>query len=152
MSGKIYCSHCVFLSACSGGKTYAGLIGIFPSADPLPLDEKRSGTKLAWGSRQRRLPRLVKCRRFPTVCSRKYTQLTPLTLSIPLTIPKLTPDGIASLTWVCENFEVSLHSTPVPVTHPSGSPPMSLRHREGRQRKRWRVDSVSFRPLENACT
>ena len=64
------------------------------------------------GSRQRRLPRLVKCRRFPTVCSRKYTQLTPLTLSLPLTIPKLTPDGIASLTWVCENFEVSLHSTP----------------------------------------
>lgn len=113
------------------GRTDAGLIGIFPSADPLPLDEKRNGTKLARGSRQRRLPRLVKCRRFPTVCSRKYTQLTPLTLSIPLTIPKLTPDGIASLTWGCENFEVSLHST-----HPARSPPMSLRHREGRQRKR----------------
>lgn len=40
------------------GRTDAGLIGIFPFADPLPLDEKRSGTKLAWGSRQRRLPRL----------------------------------------------------------------------------------------------
>ena len=61
---------------------------------------------------------LVKCQRFPTVCSRKYTQLTRLTLSLPLTIPKLTPDDIASLTWVCKNFEVSLHSTPVPVTHP----------------------------------
>ena len=69
---------------------YSLIVMIFPSADPLPLDEKRNGTKLARGSRQRRLPRLVKCRRFPTVCSSKYTQLTPLTLSRPLTIPKLT--------------------------------------------------------------
>ena len=107
------------------------LIGIFPSADTLPLDEKRSGTKLARGSRQRRLPRLVKCRRFPTVCSRKYTQLTPLTLSLPLTIPKLTPDGIALLTCVCENFEICLHSTPVPVTHPAEGSPISLRHLGG---------------------
>lgn len=43
-----------------GGRTDAWLIGIFPSADPLSLDEKRSGTKLAWGSRQRRLPRRVR--------------------------------------------------------------------------------------------
>ena len=102
----------------------------------LPQTRSRSMKNVAvlnspGGSRQRRLPRLVKCRRFPTVCSRKYTQLTPLTLSLPLTIPKLTPDGIASLTWVCKNFEVSLHPT-----HPARSPPMSLRHREGRQRKR----------------
>lgn len=45
--------------------------------------------------------------------------------------PKTNPDDIASLTWVCKNFEVSLHPT-----HPARSPPMSLRHREGRQRKR----------------
>ena len=124
------------------------LIGIFPSADPLPLDEKRSGTKLARGSRQRRLPRLVKCRRFPTVCSRKYTQLTPLTLSLPLTIPKLTPDGIASLTCVCLNFELCLSRSHTPPE----VPPISLRHREGRHVSGGRVDSVSFRPLENACT
>jgi len=127
--------YCVLVLVIMRGGRDAGLIGIFPSADPLPLDEKRSGTKLARGSRQRRLPRLVKCQRFPTVCW-KYTQLTRLALSLPLTIPKLTPDDIASLTWVCKNFEVSLHSTPVPVTPPSGSPPMSLQHREGRQRKR----------------
>ena len=121
------------------GRTDAGLIGIFPSADPLPLGEKHSGTKLAVGlAAYRGFPQFAKCRCFSTVCSRKYTQLTPLTLSILLAIPKLTPDGIASLTWVCENFEVSLHSTTVPVTHPSGSLPMSLRHRDVRQRK-WRA-------------
>lgn len=101
------------------------------------------------GSRQRRLPRLVKCRRFPTVCSRKYTQLTRLTLSLPLTSPKLTPDDIASLTWVCENFEVSLHPTPVPVTHPSGSPPMSLRHREGRHRERRACLKMTLSPAHS---
>ena len=102
---------------------------IFSSADPLSLDEKRSGTKLARGSRQRRLPRLVKCRRFPTVCSRKYTQLTRLTLSPPLTIPKRL--------WWCRFAHPRLWSfvgTPPfnfrcynsPVTHPTRHPPDKL--------------------------
>lgn len=34
----------------------AGLIGIFPFADPLPLDEKRSGTKLARGQPPKAAP------------------------------------------------------------------------------------------------
>ena len=145
-----------------GGRTDAGLIGIFPSADPLSLDEKRSGTKLARGSRQRRLPRLVKCRRFPTVCSRKYTQLTQLTLSPPLTIPKRL--------WRCRfahrrlwSLVVHHHLTSATTTVPSLTPSrhlqMSLRYLagvatsgRGDNVSGGRVDSVGFRPLENACT
>ena len=133
------------------GRTDAGLIGIFSSADTLPLDEKRSGTKLARGSRQRRLPRLVKCRRFPTVCSRKYTQLTPLTLSLPLTIPKLTltvslrlpeEDGtLRAYTFRLCNSLLSHNSSDKPATSGGGGIVSG-----------GRVDSVSFRPLENACT
>lgn len=99
--------------------TDAGLIGIFPSADPLPLGEKHSGTKLAVGlAAYRGFPQFAKCRCFSTVCSRKYTQLTPLTLSLPLTIPKLTPDGIASLTCICLNFELCLSRSHTPPEVP----------------------------------